>query len=289
MPSRHDIYNKTQARKDSFKRYREKHAVRRNAENSVWQKAKRDRIRKFNHDALLSGGKMKCVICGIMDKHEAFVSGNSRRIIKFRQTCNSCAKRRTGNGNRRRKLLNKHVQDFKVNKKCAYRGCDMTEFLEFDHMHSKEFPVSRPAPRLLSVTTTTDEQAIVGLNVEMRKCQLLCVFHHRVKSRKNYHNNKKHQTKGIVRKHAYIDLVKMDKGSCENPDCTFGPSNTVMKVCQENVFCFDFDHINELDKTMNISRMIKLSNKQFDELIDVEIKKCQLLCCYCHRQKTYNN
>ena len=44
----------------------------------------------------------------------------------------------------------------------------------------------------------------------------------------------------------------------------------------------DFDHIDPHTKTMNISQQL---HRSFDEL-ELEVRKCQLLCANCHRLKT---
>lgn len=43
-----------------------------------------------------------------------------------------------------------------------------------------------------------------------------------------------------------------------------------------------FDHINRKEKNFTISKLWSISEKRFWE----EVKKCQLLCVTCHRQKT---
>lgn len=47
----------------------------------------------------------------------------------------------------------------------------------------------------------------------------------------------------------------------------------------------EFDHVNPSDKSFSISEAIQ--RKKFDkELIREELRKCQLLCANCHREKT---
>jgi|14_taG_2_1085336.scaffolds.fasta_scaffold22157_1 5-methylcytosine-specific restriction endonuclease McrA len=49
----------------------------------------------------------------------------------------------------------------------------------------------------------------------------------------------------------------------------------------------EFDHINPLDKSLNVSNKLTLKNAyQLEELIE-EVDKCQLLCEDCHRKKTH--
>ena len=55
--------------------------------------------------------------------------------------------------------------------------------------------------------------------------------------------------------------------------------------CGENdLIVLEFDHIDRKTKTMNIALMINSRIKW--ELIEEELKKCQLLCANCHKRKT---
>ena len=49
----------------------------------------------------------------------------------------------------------------------------------------------------------------------------------------------------------------------------------------------EFDHINPLDKSLNITHKLVLKNAyQLEEVVQ-ELKKCQLLCEQCHKKKTH--
>jgi hypothetical protein len=48
--------------------------------------------------------------------------------------------------------------------------------------------------------------------------------------------------------------------------------------------CFDYDHIDPKQKFKSVSRMVDFPF----ELLKNEIEKCQLLCCFCHYDKTMN-
>ena len=74
----------------------------------------------------------------------------------------------------------------------------------------------------------------------------------------------------------YVINIKLKIGSCQKCD---------KKVTKDTVCCFDFDHIDRKTKLFNISRLVQRGNN-VKEKIDDEIKKCQLLCCYCHRKKS---
>lgn len=75
---------------------------------------------------------------------------------------------------------------------------------------------------------------------------------------------------------AFVIKTKLDIGKCACCE---------ILVDEFTVSCFDFDHIDRSDKSDIIS---KLSSSGYTlEKIANEIKKCRLLCCKCHRLKTY--
>jgi hypothetical protein len=69
----------------------------------------------------------------------------------------------------------------------------------------------------------------------------------------------------------YINNKKINIGEC---------MNCKLPVSSINTFLFDFDHLRE--KNCDVSSL----QGHKTEIIDTEIKKCQLLCCKCHLTKT---
>ena len=56
---------------------------------------------------------------------------------------------------------------------------------------------------------------------------------------------------------------------------------------QEECCAFDFDHIDAKLKQSKIADMVaKYTLKRFKQCIDLEIAKCRLICCMCHRDHT---
>ena len=49
----------------------------------------------------------------------------------------------------------------------------------------------------------------------------------------------------------------------------------------------EFDHINPLDKSLNITNKLTLKNAYLLEEVLEELNKCQLLCEQCHSKKTH--
>lgn len=53
--------------------------------------------------------------------------------------------------------------------------------------------------------------------------------------------------------------------------------------------CLDFDHIDSATKLNEVCSMIRSANKYPEDVIEAEVKKCQLLCSNCHRIKSAKN
>jgi len=81
----------------------------------------------------------------------------------------------------------------------------------------------------------------------------------------------------IRRKNAkMIDDEKLKIGKCN--ECS-------IQVTVETLCCFDFDHLDQETKTCTMASL-RLISRHIDEKIKTELKKCQLLCCKCHKKKT---
>ena len=143
--------------------------------------------------------------------------------------------------------------------KCNNCGFDNINFLEFDHLGDKIHHVSRLRKRM-------------DIDLEVKKCQLLCLKCHRKKSAKEKRKSGKIQHK----KYKYINKVKLIIGKCQVCDA---------KIDTEDEFdlsTFDFDHLEPLTKSYNVAD-IPYTNIQ---KIQKEIDKCRLLCCFCHKKIT---
>ena len=110
--------------------------------------------------------------------------------------------------------------------------------------------------------------------LELDKCQVLCVHHHRVKTwaaRRTTHARTL-RNQGIVRD------FKWQKGKCDG--------GCGLLVTSANVeFGFDFNHMDPNTKTENISNLVAC-RYSVDKLHN-ELKKCNLLCAnLCHPNET---
>ena len=116
---------------------------------------------------------------------------------------------------------------------------------------------------------------VKGMEEEAKKCQALCIFHHKIKTKEE----RKEQTKrSNIEKLKIINDKKRERGEClkcERP-CVKG-----------NEYLFDLDHRDELNKTIEVSQLVKKSWSYFDSQFPLELAKCDLLCCGCHAIKTH--
>lgn len=55
---------------------------------------------------------------------------------------------------------------------------------------------------------------------------------------------------------------------------------------QYSPWIMDFDHKNPKEKVAGISRLIS-NNADLEKILE-EIKKCDVICANCHRERTYN-
>lgn len=82
-------------------------------------------------------------------------------------------------------------------------------------------------------------------------------------------NNKKWYRKQEARK--WVNDYKVKNSVCTDCEISYPP------------YILDFDHI--ADKSFGISRAIQ-QGMHLDK-IQAEIKKCEIVCANCHRQRTY--
>jgi len=131
---------------------------------------------------------------------------------------------------------------------------------------------------------------------ECKKCGLLkdiCMFSRQSKARDGYHYwckqcAKEHKIRkynqDIIKSrlktnYRRADRVKWFRNLKKNiPCCDCG------KIYEP--FCMDYDHIPGIQKINNVSTMV-LRNNTKQAILD-EIKKCELVCLFCHNKRTYD-
>ncbi len=116
---------------------------------------------------------------------------------------------------------------------------------------------------------------VEGMEEESKKCQALCIFHHKIKT-KEERNEETRRDK--IEKREIMNEKKRERGGClkcERP-CVKG-----------NEYLFDLDHRDENNKTINVSWLVNKSWPYFNSQFPLELAKCDLLCCGCHMIKTH--
>ena len=115
---------------------------------------------------------------------------------------------------------------------------------------------------------------VKGMEEEAKKCQALCIFHHRTKSKEE----RKEQTqRHRIEKRKIINEKKRERGGCL----------VCGRPCVEgNEHLFDLDHRDENIKTIRVSNLVLKSWDYFNSQLPLELAKCDLLCCGCHWIKT---
>jgi hypothetical protein len=120
-----------------------------------------------------------------------------------------------------------------------------------------------------------ENDGVEGMEEEAKKCQALCIFHHRTKSKEE----RKEQTqRHYIEKRKIINEKKRERGECLK----------CKRACVKGIeYLFDLDHRDEPNKTITVSNLVYKSWSYFDEELPLELAKCDLLCCGCHAIKTY--
>lgn len=99
------------------------------------------------------------------------------------------------------------------------------------------------------------------------------------KGRYSYYCKKCSNYSYMIKRRNNRDFI--DKEKLQRKECT----ECHIKVTEDTLCCFDFDHLDPSTKKYNISRLACIHSST-ENGIETELKKCQLLCCKCHKKKT---
>ena len=282
-------------------------------DNELSRKEKMEIRKKLKEE-----GKNICYgpLCkGIIKSIDEFVK-NLPRCIECNKHSIKSSRKTTMRSHRRIKFK------LKLNKKCELCDCDDINMLEFDHIsqEDKSFTISMTdstkqileeasKTRLLCVwchrlhskdqitknsikneedyeyTEEENKEIIDPLNSKICKgkfCNGQLRNSHFFYVSKNILSRLCIKCCGYrsmlnrIKNRNYVIGIKMRIGACQQ--CK-------IQVTPKTACCFDFDHIIRSTKLINIA---DLARRCYDvtEIIDNEILKCQLLCCYCHKKKT---
>jgi len=195
--------------------------------------------------------------------------------------CKECRAKHKIHWNRNGSNSNNRKINFYINlkkgQKCIDCGIDDYRLLEFDHIDPN---MKKNCVRRMS--------NIQDMKEEAEKCKVRCSRCHRIKTFKdryieidqdfldnkpkstdtsNYHKWRRMKAKSIV------ENKRTEIGQCQI--CGWYDKN--------HPYCFDFDHIDRIQKNECISRLC--STATLKKLI-IELEKCRLLCANCHRLYT---
>ena len=132
-------------------------------------------------------------------------------------------------------------------------------------------------------------RGVLALKAELKKCQALCRFHHKLQTQQRNHDNG-YILKQVykLRKRAIINAEKHKRGCCSNPKCK--------RHVKEGEECgFDFDHRDPTTKfirngkPIGPSAFVMLPQALFDTQWPLEKELVDLLCTNCHKLKTFAN
>ena len=232
-------------------------------------KSKRKRKKKIL--SKVSEGFKCCKQCFQVKKIDDFSSVVHRRQ-KLTSLCKLCREKKS---NRLLKPTTKigvcklFWEQWKSNQKCTDCGLSDPRVMEADHVRGiKKKAVSE-------YVYWASNGGIPEMRKELELCEPRCCYCHRLVTKKRRGCN-------VYKTQAYrlniVNKIKLKIGECKA--CK-------RKVEHVNYAGFDFDHRDEQEKKISISRLVHKSQKVFDSLLMPEIAKCDLLCANCHKIKTF--
>ena len=234
----------------------------------------REYKRKLNQERqnttpVCNPGYRYCNGCGRIQSEDQFKSRHSRRqtLTKRCQTCRQSQARSNVNPTTASGKCRTRWEEWKKNNPCVVCGETDPRVIEADHTRDKVYNCGDN--RYWSC-----HGGVPALETELRKCQSLCIWCHRLKSDQERDTNKR---KDRSKRKAIINAEKLRRGKCLR--C---PRLVTLQTC-----CgFDFDHRNASKKVMRLSQLVSTSQAFFDQHIESELKACDLLCCLCHKKVT---
>jgi len=149
--------------------------------------------------------------------------------------------------------------------------------IEFDHIDPKAKRKKRTGEEgheLSDYSWWANHGGVEAMKEEVKKCQALCAFHHRTKTK----NETAEETQvSKIQKREIINEKKRERGGCLvcGRECVEG-----------NEYLF-FLRLREGEtKTICVSRLVNKSWAYFDENLAKEMAKRDMLCCGCNKLKT---
>jgi len=253
---------------------------------------------------------------GVVKPLTEFHKNNYRECIECRKHHDTIHYKIQGKAYRREKTR------LKMDQKCIECGCDDIELLEFDHIEPEKKTLnigrSSSAKKIIKEAELTkflcvwchrlrtfkdtvekikksqedyeyteeenNEEIIVG-------CSKTCngpLCKGKKRNHERFYKSKNKYNAYCKKCHNFNDMIKRRKNAkiIDNEKLKIGKCNECHKEVTDETLCgFDFDHLDQTTKLYTIASL-RQSTKNIVDIIKAEIKKCQLLCCNCHKKKT---
>jgi len=226
-------------------------------------------LKKRNATPVCPPGQRYCTGCGHIKPEDQFKSRYCRRqtLTKWCQTCRQTEARSNTNPTTNKGKCKARWEEWKANNPCVVCGESDTQLIEADHLRDKVHKCS-------DASYWACHGGVHALEKEFAKCQSLCCWCHRLKTKRERGTEK---IKCRLKRQAIIAAEKLRRGKC---------LRCPRRVTSETCCAFDFDHRDASSKVIGLSKLVKKSQAFFDQHIDSEMKACDLLCCLCHKKVT---
>jgi len=218
--------------------------------------------RKRKAEEAAKEGFRWCKKCHNEKPEAQFKNKQNREFTKY---CLHCRKVQGKVNEKHKAPLRENFRNWQAANPCLH--CGRVDCIEADHLRDK-------VHRCSHFNWWMSHGGVEAQSRELEKCQPLCAFCHRLKTKKE---RKKTKRKYILRRQAVINEEKLRRGCC---------LHCARKVTLETCCAYDFDHRNPKEKKYNVSQMVYLEKSMFYALVHTEMKKCDVLCACCHFIKT---
>ncbi len=249
------------------------------------RKTSESRKRKYNersesreNEKSTNATILTCTRCGMRKQNVHFVRPCKRSFYRF---CDECRNRSCQNKHTQtRNTIFEAMKEFINEQRLCCSVCGRNDPLEFDHVD-----------RSTKCFKLTDIRYVYNKNngllntmktawlEEFAKCQVLCPYHHRLKSRTESLKTKPKRPRHTLKKRYFVTLQKLRDEKCVS--CG-------LKVTLENSCAFDYDHRDPVTKSFSLSTVGR-SIYPPEHVILEEIQKCDLKCANCHVLRTKNH
>ena len=253
---------------------------------SKYEKERAIKRNKKRKEETLPEGMKRCAqpCCNKILPLSEFESTKARRTT-LTTWCNNCRASKKKSDQNPTTAMGKCLawwQNWKKTHPCEHEGgCEYPNdwrVIQADHIEPKAKKRKRTGESghsLGKCSWWAWNGGVEAMKEEAKKCQALCIFHHRIKTKEERRDNTR---KNVVEKRAIINEKKRER--CECLTCE-------MKCVEGNEFLFDLDHRDEEKKTIAVNKLVNKSWGYFNKKLPAEMAKCDLLCCGCHWIKTF--